>query len=187
MANRYDIFISYRRDGGQQYARILQMALAQKGYKVFLDYDELSDGIFGEKIKAAIIEAPIFIIVLSKGALERCKSEKDWVRNEILFAISQKKYIININPDDTFDGIPEDIPDEIKYTIGSLQHTNIGFSSTQDTCVDFLVTHRIIPVLGARKSLNSTNDTNIDERKDSNESILHKLFKFISRTKTVLL
>lgn len=33
----YDIFISYRRKGGAQYARIIQLMLAQRGYKVFLD------------------------------------------------------------------------------------------------------------------------------------------------------
>ena len=39
---QYDIFISYRRTGGAQYARILQLMLTQRGYKVFLDYDELT-------------------------------------------------------------------------------------------------------------------------------------------------
>ena len=58
MSNKYDIFISYRRVGGAQYARILQLMLSQRGYRVFLDYDELRDGVFGKKIKAAIQEAP---------------------------------------------------------------------------------------------------------------------------------
>ena len=54
MSNKYDIFISYRRTGGAQYARILQLMLSQRGFKVFLDYDELKDGVFGKRIKAAI-------------------------------------------------------------------------------------------------------------------------------------
>ena len=83
----YDIFISYRRKGGAQYARILQLMLIQRGYNVFLDYDELTDGRFGEHIINAIHQAPIFIMVLSAGALERCKNEDDWVRNEILLAL----------------------------------------------------------------------------------------------------
>ena len=52
--HKYDIFISYRRDGGVQYARILQLMLILRGYKVFLDYDELSDGTFTDRIIAAI-------------------------------------------------------------------------------------------------------------------------------------
>ena len=60
MHTPYDIFISYRRTTGAQYARIIQLMLAQRGYKVFLDYDELKDGVFGKRIKAAINEAPVF-------------------------------------------------------------------------------------------------------------------------------
>ena len=51
MNNKYDIFISYRRKWGALYSRILQLKLQEKGYKVFLDYDELRDGKFDEKIK----------------------------------------------------------------------------------------------------------------------------------------
>ena len=61
-------------------------------------------------IQEAIKSAPIFMLVLSKEALARCKNEGDWVRREIQLAISLKKHIIPINPDNTFDGIPEDIP-----------------------------------------------------------------------------
>ena len=54
MTDNYDIFISYRRDGGAQYARILQLELEKRGYRVFLDYEELTDGVFGDNIKKAI-------------------------------------------------------------------------------------------------------------------------------------
>ena len=64
---KYDIFISYRRVGGAQYARILQLMLLQRGYNVFLDYDELTDGNFSTHIQKAIKNAPIFILILSKG------------------------------------------------------------------------------------------------------------------------
>ena len=40
---KYDIFISYRREGGDKYARTIQQAL-EKQYRVFLDFDELKDG-----------------------------------------------------------------------------------------------------------------------------------------------
>ena len=89
MANNYDIFISYRRDGGAQYARILQLMLIQRGYKVFLDYDELRDGTFSDRIKAAIKAAPVFMPVLSAGSMARCVNENDWVREEILLAAQE--------------------------------------------------------------------------------------------------
>ena len=91
---KYDIFISYRRDGGAQYARILQLMLIQRGYKVFLDYDELTDGVFSDKIRAAIKEAPVFMLVLSKGSMKRCANDGDWVREEITLAVDQQKHIV---------------------------------------------------------------------------------------------
>ena len=125
--NKYDIFISYRRVGGAQYARILQLMLIQRGYKVFLDYDELTDGVFSDKIRAAIKEAPVFMLVLSGGSMTRCANEGDWVREEITLAVKQGKHIIPMNPDNSFDGFPEGMPEELKESIGSHQHSEISF------------------------------------------------------------
>lgn len=86
MENKYDIFISYRREGGDKYARTIQQAL-EKQYRVFLDFDELKDGVFDQRILDAINESPVFLLILSKGALDRCVNEKDWVRQEILQAV----------------------------------------------------------------------------------------------------
>ena len=158
MKQKYDIFISYRRTGGAQYARILQLMLAQRGYKVFLDYDELTDGKFGEHIQEAIKSAPIFMLVLSKEALARCKNEGDWVRREIQLAISLKKHIIPVNPDNTFDGIPEDIPEDIKEEVGTHQHSDISFGQTLGVTVDYMVKNRIVPKIGER----TRQDSDID-------------------------
>lgn len=120
MKGKYDIFISYRRIGGAQYARILQLMLQQRGYKVFLDYDELTDGVFSDHIKAAIKETPIFLLVLSNKSMHRCVNEDDWVRQEIMLAIEQKKHIVPVNPDKEFDGFPEGMPISLKEAVGSI-------------------------------------------------------------------
>ena len=147
---KYDIFISYRRDGGAQYARILQLMLIQRGYKVFLDYDELTDGIFCEKIKNAIKDAPVFIIVLSKGSMERCVNEDDWVRKEMTLAIEEGKHIIPIDPDCSFDGFPDAMPLLLKDAVGSLQYTEMNFGQTLGVTIDLLIKNRLEPTLGAR-------------------------------------
>lgn len=139
----YDIFISYRRDGGAQYARILQLELEKRGYKVFLDYEELTDGVFGDNIKVAIREAPIFMMVLSAHYLDRCKNEGDWVREEIMLAIKQQKHFIPINPDNSFDGIPASIPDEIKQVVGTHQHSDVNFGQLLGASVDRMVKNRV--------------------------------------------
>ena len=150
MKQKYDIFISYRRTGGAQYARILQLMLSQRGYHVFLDYDELTDGKFGEHIQEAVKSAPIFILMLSKESLVRCKNEGDWVRREIQLAISEGKHIVPVNPDNSFDGIPEDIPDDIKEEVGTHQHSDISFGQTLGVTVDYMVKNRIVPQIGER-------------------------------------
>ena len=61
----YDIFISYRREGGKELARSLKSELERRGYRVFLDFDELNDGIFDRRIMEAIDVSPIFMVLLS--------------------------------------------------------------------------------------------------------------------------
>lgn len=166
----YDIFISYRRDGGAQYARILQLMLTQRGYKVFLDYDELKDGNFSEKIKKAIKETPIFIMVLSKQSMERCVNEGDWVREELMMAIEERKHIIPVNPDNTFDGIPNDVPAEIKNTIGFNQYSDISFGQALGVTVDMMIKDRLVPTLGQRAI-----SSNVDVEYDKANETLKKL------------
>lgn len=149
---QYDIFISYRRNGGAQYARILQLMLIQRGYSVFLDYDELTDGIFGEHIVKAIKDAPVFMLVLSPHALERCRNEGDWVRKEIELAIAEGKKIIPVNPDNSFDGnIPEYASEAIRRAM-STQYSEISFGQTLGVTIDFMIEKRIVPIVGKRSA-----------------------------------
>lgn len=151
MQRKLDIFISYRRADGAQYARILQLKLIERGYRVFLDYDELTDGIFGENIRKAIEDAPIFISILSPHYLDRCTNEHDWVRNELKLALQKKKFFIFVNPDKSFKGIPDGTPEDIANTISCIQHSEISFGQALDATIDLLVMHRIEPVLGKSK------------------------------------
>lgn len=148
--NRYDIFISYRRDGGAQYARTLQLMLEKKGYRVFLDYNELVDGPFSPKIEAAIKEAPVYMILLTKGSMARCANEGDWVRKEIEIALRENKHIVPINPDNTFDGIPANVPADIKNALESIQYSEVNFGQTLNATVDLMVKNRIKPYIQKR-------------------------------------
>lgn len=166
MTNKYDIFISYRRDGGAQYARILQLMLIQRGYKVFLDYDELTDGVFSDKIVAAIKEAPVFMLVLSKGSMTRCANDGDWVRKEITLAVEQGKHIVPVNPDNGFDGFPEGMPEELKDFIGSHQHSEISFGQALGATIDLMIKNRLVPTLGERVS-NKHKDTDFETAQET--------------------
>lgn len=142
---KYDIFISYRRDRGAQYARTLQLMLEKRGYRVFLDYDELVDEEFSPQIEAAIKAAPIYIILLTKGALDRCANEGDWVRRELETALNSGRKIIPVNPDGTFDGLPDGLTERIKNAIEGIQQSEVNFGQTLNATVDLLVKNRIKP------------------------------------------
>lgn len=108
---KYDVFISYRRDGGEYTAKILKDRLEDLGYRVFFDVESLRSGDFNEKLYSVIEECQDFILILSPNSLERCSNEDDWVQAEIIHAIKCKKNIIPI----MLRGFqfPEILPEEI--------------------------------------------------------------------------
>ena len=163
---KYDIFISYRRDGGAQYARILQLMLIQRGYKVFLDYDELRDGTFSDRIKSAIKDAPVFMPILSAGSMKRCANEGDWVRKEILLAVQEGKPIVPINPDRTFDGVPEEAPDVLRNAIEGNQHSEISFGQLLGASIDQMIADRLVDKVGKRMPLDKK-DADVDAAQET--------------------
>jgi ribosomal protein L7/L12 len=144
---KYDIFISYRRIGGKDKARPLKSELEKRGYKVFLDFDDLKDSVFDKRIMDAIDEAPVFLIILSAHALDRCKNENDWVRKEIEYAEMKKKHFVPVNPDKEFDGFPEDTPFTVKQCLGQHQFSSIDFEQLFQPSIDMMVEDRIKPII----------------------------------------
>ena len=107
-----DAFISYRRDGGFAFARLVYEFLNKENVSAFLDLEELRSGPFNEKLYDAIEKCENFIIVLPPNALDRCVNEDDWVRLEIEHALEHKKNIIPL----FINGFefPEDLPPSIR-------------------------------------------------------------------------
>ena len=116
-----DIFISYRRVDGRDYARNIMQALKIVGYpKVFFDYNSLRDGVFNTQILDAIYSCKDFILVISPLALKNCAREGDWVAKEIRTALKYDKHIIPVVIEDTFIGWPNDFPKDL-YAIKDIQ------------------------------------------------------------------
>lgn len=93
---KYDIFISYRRDGGESTAKILRDKLSELGYQVFFDVESLRSGDFNTRLYSVIEECQDFLLILSPGALDRCRNEDDWVRLEIEHALETGKNVIPV-------------------------------------------------------------------------------------------
>ncbi|MEI6681009.1 MAG: TIR domain-containing protein [Bacteroidota bacterium] len=94
--SQYDIFISYRHDGGFETAKMVQEKLKSLGYRVFLDFEELRTGKFNEKLYEVIMECKDFVVIMSPGGLDRCQYPDDWLRLEVMHALENKRNIIPI-------------------------------------------------------------------------------------------
>ena len=93
----YDVFISYRRDGGDSFAMILKNELKDRGLKVFHDVESLRSGDFNKQLYNEIERSRKVVLVLPPNALDRCINDRnDWVRLEIEHAINCGKDIIPI-------------------------------------------------------------------------------------------
>ena len=93
---KYDIFISYRRDGGDTLAQLIYDRLTARGYRVFLDVESLRSGKFNEKLLAVMDECRDVVVILPPGALERCSNEEDWLYLELHHALKTHKNIIPV-------------------------------------------------------------------------------------------
>lgn len=93
--NKYDIFISYRRTAYDT-ANLVAEKLRNAGYSVFFDLDSLTSGKFNEQLLTVIFNCKDFILILSKGGLDKCSDPEDWIRREVSCAIENKKNIVPI-------------------------------------------------------------------------------------------
>ena len=96
MAKRYDIFVSYRRQGSFDTANLIADKLRHAGYKVFFDVDTLNAGKFNVQLLEVIKNCKDFILVLPEHALDRCNDPEDWIRKEVVCALNNGKNIIPV-------------------------------------------------------------------------------------------
>ena len=93
MKTKYDIFISYRRDGGQDAAKLLVEKLRQDNYNVSFDQENLGNGDFNKQLLKRIEECEDFILICDAKVFDRIlenKDEKDWLRVELAKAFPKE-------------------------------------------------------------------------------------------------
>ncbi len=143
----YDVFISYRRKDGSDYARQIQLKLQNYGYNVFLDFDELKDSVFDKRIMNAISNSKVFIAILTPQYLSRTSNPEDWVRKEIECAVEKGVHIVPINIDRQWQGFPSNCPEHIAKYIGQHHYSEIFTGSQFVTTMDDLNKHRLRPYI----------------------------------------
>ena len=96
-SQQYDIFISYRREGGYDTAQLLYDRLTQMGYRVSFDLETLRGGKFNTQLYRRIEQCSDVLVVMSRDSLNlRENQEDDWFRLEIAHALKHKKNIVPV-------------------------------------------------------------------------------------------
>lgn len=122
---QYDVFISYRREGGFNMADSIYQRLINAGYSAFLDVEQLNSGKFNTKLLSVIEQCKDFILILPPCALDRCVHEDDWVRQEVEHAMKCGKNIVPI----MLRGFEWPLPDELPESLKDLSNYN-GISAS---------------------------------------------------------
>jgi len=145
------VFISYRRDGGAEMARLIRDGLQQRGFSVFMDVEDLKSGRFDVALLKEIDSSTDVIVILSPGSMERCGNEGDWVRREVGHAVAQGKNVVTVRTR-AFKWPEEPLPDELKdlpYFQG-IEPSHMLFSASVDKLVTLLKSR---PVKRANRGL----------------------------------
>lgn len=114
---KYDIFISYRREGGYDVAKHLYDLLSRDGYKVSFDMDTLRNGDFDTQLLTRVEQCKDFILIVDEHTFDRTidpsfNPNNDWLRQELVHALKYDKNIIPVFlPPIT--GFPANLPDDI--------------------------------------------------------------------------
>ena len=117
----FDIFISYRRQGGYDTAKHLNDLLVRDGYRVSFDIDTLRNGDFDVQLLNRIDQCEDFILIVDEKAFERTldvnfNPQKDWLRNELAYALAKNKNIIPVFLSGV-KGFPEGLPSDVSGVV----------------------------------------------------------------------
>lgn len=112
----YDVFISYRRQGGAEKAELTKGELAKRGFResrMFMDTRSISSGNYIDSILDALDKSGNMVVIITKGCFDNLSADGTWVK-EINHALKKGKNIVPMY----FDGISEvktaDLPDSIQ-------------------------------------------------------------------------
>lgn len=118
---KYDIFISYKREGGYDTAKHLNDLLVRDGYKVSFDIDTLRNGDFDTQLLERIEQCKDFILIVDEHCFDRTldkdfEPQKDWLRCELAHALKHNKNIVPVFLSNV-KGFPDRLPKDIAAVV----------------------------------------------------------------------
>lgn len=109
------VFISYRRKD-IAWALAVYHYLTKHDYDVFFDFTSIPSGDFEQSIIGNIKARAHFLVIMTPSSLDRCSESGDWLRREIVTALSEKRNIIPL----FFDGFNFGAPSVSEKLTGDL-------------------------------------------------------------------
>src|SRR4051812_36162774 len=100
MESEYDVFISYRRHGGQYLANFIRSELEAKQYRVFIDVRQMPSGPFPYALAEIIKQSVDFVPILTSDCFAAKSSGVDHFLKEIQIAMDFGKNIVPVRSDD---------------------------------------------------------------------------------------
>ena len=100
----YDVFISYRRAGGADFAHLIKLQLKAVGLECFLDVENIGMGSFADVLDSSMQSSRNIVLVWSKGCFDRFIDDADptngdFVRREYALALRLGKNIVPVVSD----------------------------------------------------------------------------------------
>lgn len=94
----FDVFVSYRFKDGELISRKFSDALKDMGYSVYHNSDRNHRGKFPERLRRVIDNSRDFLLIVTENCLELLianndSDSPDWVKEELLEAIAQRKIL----------------------------------------------------------------------------------------------
>ena len=118
----YDVFISYRRQGGAEKAELTKGELIKRGFRenrMFMDTRSIISGNYILSILDALDDSENMVVIVTKGCFDNLPAESTWVK-EIEHAIRQGINIVPVY----FDGITTVKTEELPESIQRLSFEN---------------------------------------------------------------
>lgn len=134
------VFISYRRDGGAETARLVRYELLARNWRVFLDVEDLPAGQFDDILLSEVAAADSFLLILTPNALKNCAKETDWVRKEIEQALKTKRNIVPLLKEDARTLGKEELPKAIAAIkeFNCVDYSHVYYDATISKLLSFL-------------------------------------------------
>jgi len=137
-AHRFDVFISYRRKGGDKYARLFQEALSARGLRCCLDVSQREPGPFPDRLLRYLDSADNVLVVLSPNALDR-RGGETWFHKELAYALRQNINVVPVLVDDfEFERPSATEADERLARLDAVHYSHHFFDRTLEQAIGYL-------------------------------------------------